>query len=423
MTARISRDPSPFKSALLHSTLGAMTLIGTLGLGGLAVHYMGDADAGSPAIRVALFETAPDVNPALNPRLNSDSQLRQFAANETASAPLQTGSEEPSLGVDYAQAAAPRPSTPRDTQTQPANTVDTVRINGQIVRPGQSLSQVTANPTRIQVSATAPDEVAPPAGFTPRANSPLAKYARPFENSDGKPTVSIIVSGLGINWGRTQAAIDELPPEVTLSFAPTASNLTTWVRRARRAGHEVLIELPLEPYDYGRLRPHPHVLQVAVSPEVNKQRLGRVLASANGYAGLLNYQGGKFATDLEIVQPVVAEMNARGIAFFEDGSLAKSAFSDAAVTEGMPFGKSNAWIDARPEADEIANQFLRLEAEALENGAALGTGMSFPVTIDMLKEWIPSLEEKGIVLAPATYHAKRSVSSGQLKTAALDPQG
>lgn len=423
MTARISRDPSPFKSALLHSTLGAMTLIGTLGLGGLAVHYMGDADAGSPAIRVALFEPAPDANPALNPRLNSDSQVRQFAASETANAPQQLASVEPSLGVDYPQAAAPRPRAESAPQVETAEAVESVRINGQIVRPGQSLSEVTANPKRIQVSGAAPEPAAPSLGFTPRDNSPLAKYARPFENTEGKPTVSIIVSGLGINWGRTQAAIDELPPEVTLSFAPTAGNLTTWVRRARRAGHEVLIELPLEPYDYGRLRPHPHVLQVAVSPEVNKQRLSRVLSSTNGYAGLLNYQGGKFATDFEIVQPVIAELNAQGVAFFEDGSLAKSAFSDAAAAEGLPFGKADAWIDARPEADEIANQFLLLESQALENGAALGTGMSFPVTIDMLKEWIPSLEEKGIVLAPATYHAKRSVSSGQLKTAALDSQG
>lgn len=422
MTARISRDPSPFKSALLHSTLGAMTLIGTLGLGGLAVHYTGNADAASPAIRVALFEAAPDANPVLNPRLAGDQSARQFAVlNNVPRATQQLGPAEPSLGVDYPQAAAPRPAAPRETQS--AEIAEGVRINGQIVRPGQSLSQVSSNPTRIDVSASATEAAAVEPIFMARANSPLAKNARPFENLEGKPTVSIIVGGLGINWGRTQAAIDELPPEVTLSFAPTASNLTTWVRKARRAGHEVLIELPMEPYDYGRLRPHPHVLQVAVSPEVNKQRLGRILASTNGYAGLLNYQGGKFATELDAVQPIITEMNTRGIAFFEDGSLAKSAFSDAAATEGLPFGKADAWIDARPEADEIANQFLRLEAEALENGAALGAGMSFPVTIDMLKEWIPSLEEKGIVLAPATYHAKRAVSSGQLKTAALDTQG
>ena len=42
----------------------------------------------------------------------------------------------------------------------------------------------------------------------------------------------------------------------------------------------------------------------------------------NGYAGLLNYQGGKFATELDAVQPIITEMNTRGIAFFEDGSLA-----------------------------------------------------------------------------------------------------
>ena len=59
--------------------------------------------------------------------------------------------------------------------------------------------------------------------------------------------MSLVLGGLGINYTHTRSAIDELPPEVTLSFAPHASGLQTWINRAREAGHEVLIELPLEP--------------------------------------------------------------------------------------------------------------------------------------------------------------------------------
>lgn len=423
MTARISRDPSPFKSALLHGTMGAMTLVATLGIGGAAVHYTGSADAASPAIRVALFDEAPSQAPSLNPRLPGNVGATDYAGIGDTTLAVPQPVNEPSLGVDYQSNSAPRRAA--NTQAEPQS--QGIRINGQIVRPGQSLSQVTTNGMVQQVSASTTAAVAQPVESAPtvpvRANTPFAKNARPFENAVGKPTVSIIVGGLGINWGRTQSAIDELPPEVTLSFAPTATNLTTWVRKARRAGHEVLIELPMEPYDYGRLRPHPQVMQVAVTPEVNKARLNKILAGTTGYAGLMNYQGGKFATDIEAVKPVITAMNERGVAFFEDGSLAKSVFAEAAQAEGLPFGGTSAWLDARPEADEIANQLLILEAEALENGAALGTGMSFPITIDMLKEWIPGLEAKGIALAPATHFAKTSTASSQVKVAALDPAG
>lgn len=418
MTARISRDPSPFKSALVHSTLGAFTLFGVLGAGGVAVHLTGDADAAGPAMRVALFDDTPGNVPQLNPRLPGYDEAVGFASREDDDLGAQDTSEaEPDLGVDYGGAR-----TVRVASAQPQG----IRINGQTVLPGQSLSQIQTgaalSPTTT-VRVADPDDEVEIVEPVVREGTPLARYSRPFENPDGRPTVSIIVGGLGINYGRTQAAIDELPPEVTLSFSPTAANLTTWVRKARRAGHEVLIEVPMEPYDYGRLRPHPQVMQSGVDSATNEQRLNRLLSRVSGYAGVMNYQGGKFATERSAVDPLFASLNEKGLAVFEDGSLSRSVFDVAAKDENLPFGKATAWLDARPEADEISQQFLVLESAALETGSALGTGMSFPITIDLLKEWLPTLEDKGIALAPATHFAKQSLASGQVKVAALDPQG
>lgn len=416
MSARIARDPSPFKSGLVHSALGAFTLTVLLGSGASAMHLFGDPGAASPSVRVALFDENPDDAPQLNPRLPGYDAAVGFTQADATDRSAVPAATEPDLGVDY-------PTAVRVSATaaqQPAQRG--IRINGQTVLPGQTYSQVT----RVGEGET-PGEVAPSTlvQIEPQvpANSPLARNARAFSNPEGKPTVSIIVGGLGINWTRTRAAINELPPEVTLSFAPTADNLSGWVRQARRAGHEVLIELPMEPYDYGRQRPHPQVMQVGVSAETNTQRLGRLLARTPGYFGVMNYQGAKFATEEAAVQPIVAELQSKGLAFFEDGSLIRSEFESSAQTSGLAFGKATAWIDSRPEADEISQQLLILESTALERGAALGTGMPFPVTFDLLKEWLPTLEEKGIALAPASYYAKRSLPAGQIQQAQLDPQG
>jgi len=101
----------------------------------------------------------------------------------------------------------------------------------------------------------------------------------------------------------------------------------------------------------------------------------------------------------------------------------RSDFAAGARQANLPFGKATSWVDARPEADEISQQLLLLESTARERGAALGTGMSFPVTLDILKDWLPTLEEKGIALAPASHYAKRGMVSGQVRQASLDPQG
>ncbi|MEM6653139.1 MAG: divergent polysaccharide deacetylase family protein, partial [Pseudomonadota bacterium] len=251
----------------------------------------------------------------------------------------------------------------------------------------------------------------------------LARFSRPFENPEGKPTVSIIVGGLGTNRTRTRDAINELPPEVTLAFAPTADNLRGWVQEARRAGHEVLIELPMEPYDFGRGRPHPQVMQTGVSVDQNLKRLSTLLRRTSGYVGVMNHQGDKFATDADAIDPITQALSARGVAFFEDGRLIRSELQRSARDAGLAFGKATSLIDARPGADEISQQLLLLETTAREQGAALGTGQPFPVTYDILKEWLPTLESKGIALAPASHFAKQSLTSGQSADAGLNSQG
>lgn len=418
MSSRIARDPSPFRSGLVHSALGAFTLTFLLGSGATAMHVMGDADAAGPTVRMALFDEAPSDAPQLNPRLPGYQEAIGFAQAGSLPTEPRSSADEPDLGVEYDGAV--RMTASATSSEQPKG----IRINGKTVLPGQTYSQI--DQIGDGDAASAPGEIASKMvqiGAGIADDSPLARNARAFANPDGKPTVSLIVSGLGTNATRTRAAIDELPPEVTLSFAPTSDNLRTWVRRARRAGHEVLIELPMEPYDYGRQRPHAQVMQVGVSADTNKQRLTKLLARAPGYVGVMNYQGAKFATEQDAVDPIVAELRAKGLAFFEDGSLIRSEFEGSSRDAGLAFGKATAWVDARPVADEISQQLLVLETTARERGAALGTSMPFPVSIDLLKEWIPTLEEKGIALAPASYYAKRSLSAGQTQQARLDPQG
>ena len=418
MSARLARDPSPFRSGVVHSFLGAFALTVVLGSGASAMHLLGTSDAASPMVRVALFEESPSDAPELNPRLPGYQDTLSFAQAEALPTGSDTASDEPDLGVEYG--GAPTAQTVSSTPVQSRG----VRINGQSVLPGQTFSQVSQN-NSASASVVAMDAALAPAETMPAIpeDSPLARNARAFSNPDGKPTVSLIVGGLGTNPTRTRAAIQELPPEITLSFAPTADNLRGLVREARRAGHEVLIELPMEPYDYGRQRPHAQVMQVGVSADTNKQRLAKLLARTPGYVGVMNYQGAKFATEPTAVQPILDAISARGLAFFEDGTLVRSEFGASAQQTGLAFGKATTWVDARPEADEISQQLLLLESTAREQGAALGTGMSFPVTLDILKDWLPTLEDKGIALAPASYYAKRSRTAGQVRQASLNPQG
>lgn len=399
---------------MLHGGASVLAFSIAFGAAAGAITVFGNADAAGPKVQLALFSPEIDTEPELNPRLRGDERVLTIANAEVDVEDPILGNE-PSLGVDYRDGRSVANAAP----SQDMSNQSIVRINGHTVRPGQSLSEVRAQ----DVERSTPSAPIAEMQASLDDNAPFSKYAAPFQNVDGKPTVSIIVGGLGINRTRTLAAIEGLPKEVTLSFAPTTTNLSSWVRRAREAGHEVLIELPMEAYDYGRAGPNANTLRVSADRSTNLRRLNAVLSQTEGYAGVINFQGDRFVTDAAAAAPIVEALKSKGVALFQDGNVQGSVLTEVASDKNAFFGAAITAIDARPEADEIEKQLLLLEAEALDSGASLGTAMPFPITVDLLGEWINRLEQKGIVLAPASYYARQSGTSGQIRVAELDPRG
>ena len=408
MSARRVGAPSAFRTGLVHAGMSAALFSGLGALAAGAVHVTGDAQDAGPVHTVSLFETATEAGPpSLKRRLADEAAPAVQVAALTL--PESRESFEPSLDVpDYDDGARPvtlPAAVPAEVGSADEEPPRGVRINGREVLPGEALSEVEA----LESLPAAPIEgfyeitrVGRLPTISEDGRAPADAYARPFYNRPGQPTVSIVLGGLGINYTHTINAIEELPAEVTLSFAPHARGLDTWVRRARADGHEVLIELPLEPYDHGRVRPHANTLQTGAGADANVARLERVLALASGYYGVINYQGDKFATDPEAVAPMLQALTARGIAFVEDGSLSGSVLEAEAGKAGTRYAGANLVIDARIDADTMKNQLMALESQARQDGTALGTAIAYPLTIDILKEWTEELEGKGILLAPAS---------------------
>ncbi len=253
-----------------------------------------------------------------------------------------------------------------------------------------------------------------PDGLTPRD-----AYARPFANDKEWPVVSVVVGGLGLSRDVTTRAIAELPPEVTLSFVPYADNLQAWIDQARAAGHEVILEIPMEPYDYPDNDPGPHTLLAQAPADENLRRLDWLMARATGYFGVMNYLGARFTTNPDAAAPVLDAIGARGVALLYDGETRRTSLRDSAVRAGVAYTAADRVLDARPTAAAIDEQLLHLEAQALQNGAALGVSVAYPVTLDQLIAWAKSLDYKEYALAPASaaLRIKAAQAAGDVRRA------
>ncbi|WP_067337204.1 divergent polysaccharide deacetylase family protein [Stappia indica] len=238
---------------------------------------------------------------------------------------------------------------------------------------------------------------------------PLDIYARPVSSSFASvPKIAIIVGGLGLSQTSTQAAIDRLPPDITLAFAPYGSSIDRWMQQARRSGHELLLQLPMEPFDYPDNDPGPHTLLVSHSPSEMQDRLSWLLSRITNYVGVMNYMGARFTASEGPLQQLLGEVTRRGLMYVDDGSSSRSMATAAANGLRTPFSHADLVIDDVPRPKDITARLLQLEGTARARGIAVGVASALPVTIDELERWARDLEERGLQLIPISASIDRA---------------
>ena len=225
------------------------------------------------------------------------------------------------------------------------------------------------------------------------------------------PAVAIVVSGLGIGAAKTTDAIMKLPAAVTLAFTPYGADPTKLVERARSLGHEILLQIPLEPFDYPDNDPGPQTLLTTLTPEQNQERLLWLLSRFQGYVGLSNFMGARFLPNEASMQPLMHEAAKRGLVYFDDGTAARSLAGQLALAQAVPFARADATIDVVPNAGEIDRALAQLEATARQRGFAVGVASALPISIERLNAWAKALEGRGILLVPLTTAMTKSKSS------------
>jgi len=244
------------------------------------------------------------------------------------------------------------------------------------------------------------------AGLLPVAGDngrkPWRVYSRPFLGDSGAPRIAIVIQGIGLSQTATTGAIETLPPAVTLAISPYADSPQEVARRAREAGHEVLLMVPMEPYAYPDNDPGPHTLLIQQSGDERMARLHHVMSRFQGYVGLVNHMGSRFTASREALEPVMSELAGRGVLFLDARSSGESLAAEAARSAGVPAAVNDRYIDNTVSAEAIDGHLADLEATAEQRGWAVGIGRPYPVTLERIEAWAEALETRAAVLAPVS---------------------
>ena len=253
--------------------------------------------------------------------------------------------------------------------------------------------------------AAKPQQLAAAASSADTTNLPTSnpqtwrRNALPFADLNSKPLVAIVIDDVGLDRPRSKRAW-ELPGPLTMSFLPYAKDLGEQARAARAHNKELMLHVPMEPN--GRQDPGPGALLVSLPDAELRLRTQVALDSFDGYAGVNNHMGSRFTAFRPGMDTVLRQLKARGLMFLDSRTTSQSVGDQLAQEMGVPSIVRHVFLDDDESIDAVHRKLAEAEALARRQGFVIAIGHPHEATLQALSEWLPTVQGKGLALAPAT---------------------
>ena len=212
------------------------------------------------------------------------------------------------------------------------------------------------------------------------------------------PKIIIIIDDLGLD-EEASSALAALPGPYTLAFLPYADNLENQTKGARKAGHELLVHLPMQSHRK-TADPGKNALLKGLSFEEFGQRLEWNLSRFSGFVGINNHMGSMLTEDPALMVRLMARLRHDGLLFVDSLTTPNSVGERAARVIDVPFLARDVFLDNERNAEYINRQLATTERIASLRGYAIAIGHPYAETLTALKDWQETLEFKGFQLAP-----------------------
>lgn len=395
-----------------------MLLIGGLGALGAWLAAKGPETAAQRALRMpraTLSFISPEQRqprpqpPAAVAPAEAPAPVVPQAAPQASEAPAATPTPNPAAPAAPSTPTATPPATPTPATPTPAP----ARQAAPAPAPTPAPAPAAPPPERRQVVLSHNPALIEntPHGLLPKAGEgglvAWRAYAHPFDPAEQRPRIAIVINGLGLSGAATEAAIQDLPSQVTLAFTPYAARLSEWIPTARAAGHEVMLALPMEPISFPQSDPGPQTLLTSLSPVENLDRMEWALGRFTGYVGVVDLEGSRFTTSEQSLIPILQALKERGLMYLDSKRASTSLAAQVAANIDLPYSVNSRFLDDEASRTAIDRALADLERQALSTGSAVGIGHPYPVTLERLRAWLPTLSDKGLVLAPVTATVER----------------
>lgn len=235
----------------------------------------------------------------------------------------------------------------------------------------------------------------------------LPAYDAPKEGG----RIVIIIDDMGLSL--RSRLVEILPGPLTLAYLPYAENLPLRTKRAHSNGHELMVHMPMEPMNRSK-DGGPHVLSADQSDKELLETLQWGLSQFEGFAGVNNHMGSRVTQDAHAMSIVMQTLKERDLYFVDSKTIGSSVAAKMAHEHGLPYAVRDIFLDHEVTPEFIRGALEKVEQTARYQGYAIAIGHPHKETISALKEWLPTLEAKGLTLVPASAVLKKPAADGRV---------
>jgi len=221
----------------------------------------------------------------------------------------------------------------------------------------------------------------------------------------GAPRVAIVVDDLGSRRDVLDV-LREIRRPLTVAVMPARPLSAAIARDAARAGMEVLLGLPMEPYRYPELDPGPGALLMSMPPAEIQKVVGAHLEAVAPAVGVMNRMGSRLTEDRARMRALLEVLAARRLFLVDAYTSSQSVAFDEARDAGVRAARRQILVDhARGEVGDRA-RWDEVAGWAERRGQVIVVAHGHPLTARLLKEYVPRWEARGLRLVPVSQLAR-----------------
>ena len=116
--------------------------------------------------------------------------------------------------------------------------------------------------------------------------------------------------------------------------------------------------------------------------------------------------GSKLTEDYNRMKTVMETLKEKGLYFLDSKTSPKSKAEMAAKDSGIAYAHRHIFLDNQNDKAYILGQLSKVERLADKNGYAIAIGHPKTQTYAALKEWLPTVDKKGIKIIPLSVAIK-----------------